>query len=351
MLSASAAASLVVACVASSDTETPERLGQAAEAIAMSAVSPIDKVYVKGVAAPLDVETEYLPQVVCCENGGAPAEALKAQAVMARTYMAFSYFQGGKGASAAKPLTGTTADQAYFCTAKVSQGCTDAVSATKGQVTTFTDTKGVLSMNVTFFVDGPKPACLSSKSCTCPKPSPTTKMTPDAHPADCACFTFASMGAANPAYVTYNWANAGAAVMRSSIGGTDPGNRGCGSQNIQSCLAYAGWGYADQLRFFYGQDIALRHMDGSSVEGDPMMGSSSSGAATSSGGSSSDGQQATPGDAYAPPSGSRDDGGGGCSAARTPASAGVPFALGLAAAVGLLRRRMQRRQAPPAHSA
>lgn len=309
----------------------------------MSAVSPIDKVYVKGVTAPLDVESEYLPQVVCCENGGAPAEALKAQAVMARTYMAFSYFQGGKGTSAAKPFTGTTADQAYFCSVKVSQACKDAVAATRGQVTTFTDAKGVLSMNITFFVDGPRAACLSQKSCACPKPSPTTKMTPDDHPADCACFTFASMGAANPAYVTYNWSNSGAAVTRSSIGGTDPGNRGCGSQNIQSCLAYAGWGYADQLRFFYGQDITLRHMDGSPVEGSGPAGGASSSSGGAPGGPSGGGQQAEPSHSYASPSGARDDGDGGChvSSSALRGTRG-PLLVALAAAAAFVRRRRLR---------
>ena len=35
----------------------------------------------------IDVEKNYLPHVVHCENGGAPFEALKAQAIAARTYL------------------------------------------------------------------------------------------------------------------------------------------------------------------------------------------------------------------------------------------------------------------------
>src|SRR5438128_1418131 len=84
----------------------------AAVPLALSAVKPLAEVYVKNAGA-LDFEGVYLPQVVCCENGAAPPEALKAQAVMARTYAAYSYFASQIGTSA-KPLTGSTSDQAYF---------------------------------------------------------------------------------------------------------------------------------------------------------------------------------------------------------------------------------------------
>lgn len=253
---------LVAACSLESEPEPPS--GVTREPLSLAKVEPLVKVNVKG-AGELDVEDTYLPQVVCCENGAAPPEALKAQAVMARSYMVFRYYGEGVG-TAAKPLSGTTADQAYFCKQPVSAKCKDAVTTTKGQITAYTNAKGDRFANVSFFVDGPRPECIAQKACTCAKPGPTVAMSPADHPADCMCFTFSSQGAANPAYVTYNWSRAGADVTGSTIG--DPkneSNRGCASQNIQACLAYAGWTYADMLRVFYGQDIELRLMDGSEV--------------------------------------------------------------------------------------
>jgi len=50
---------------------------------------PLDaycSVTVRGVGT-LDVETDYLPHVIACENGAASFEALRAQAVSARSYM------------------------------------------------------------------------------------------------------------------------------------------------------------------------------------------------------------------------------------------------------------------------
>jgi hypothetical protein len=245
-----------------------ERTASTAHALAFSELRPLAQIYV-GNAGAIDVEETYLPKVVCCENGAAPLEALRAQAVMARSYMFFRSVEDGLGTQA-KPFTGTTADQAYFCANPVSQACRDAVVSTKGQITSHANAKGAVTANVSFYIDGPRPACLASKACACPKPATDTSMTPTDHPSDCACFDFASMGAANPAYVTYNWASSGANVRGSTIGSlANESNRGCASQNIQACLAYAGWGYVDQLRFFYGQDMQLRTIDGMLVGGGP----------------------------------------------------------------------------------
>jgi hypothetical protein len=256
---------LVAACTSLPDDE--ETTGTTRAALAASELTPLAMVYVEGKGA-LEVETDYLPQVVCCENGGAPPEALKAQAVMARTYMVHSYFASDKGTEA-KPFKGTTADQAYSCGRPTTDKCREAVAATAGQITSYTNSKGVPSINLAFFVDGPRAACLATKDCKCPKPSPTTEMSPDNHPPDCDCFTFASLGIANPAYVTYNWSETNPTINRSPIGSkTNEDNRGCGSQNIQSCLSYAGWDYRDMLRFFYGQDMTLRTLDGVEVTPD-----------------------------------------------------------------------------------
>lgn len=335
LVALAALGTLVASCSLESEAEPPS--GVTREPLSLAKVEPLVKVNVKG-AGELDVEDNYLPQVVCCENGAAPPEALKAQAVMARSYMVFRYYGEGVG-TAAKPLSGTTADQAYFCKQPVSTKCKDAVTATKGQITAYTNAKGDRFANVSFFVDGPRPECIAQKACTCAKPGPTVAMSPADHPADCMCFTFSSQGAANPAYVTYNWSRAGAEVTGSTIG--DPkneSNRGCASQNIQACLAYAGWTYADMLRVFYGQDIELRLMDGSEVNlATPPAGGAPSPTSPSG---------ANPG-ANADGSGGGDD--GGCAIAapharseRTGVTAVVLFAsLWM---VGLRRRAKERRR-------
>jgi len=242
------------ACAAAPETEPSASRSTAP--LALAKVTPLSTVHVEGAGA-LDFEGVYLPQVVCCENGAAPPEALKAQAVMARSYATFSYFDEGVG-TPERPLTGTTRDQAYFCKQPVSRACREAVAATAGEITAYANTRGARIANVSFYVDGPRPACLAGRSCTCPKPAPTVSFSPPDHPPDCECFTFASPGAANPAYVTYNWTRAGEDVTASRIGSlSNESNRGCGSQNIQSCLGYAGWSYRDMLKVFYGQDIEV----------------------------------------------------------------------------------------------
>ena len=96
-------------------------------------LKPFCSVDVEGHGA-VDVESDYLPSVVACENGNAPMEALKAQAVAARTY---AMFQAEAGA---EPLAPTTDDQVYGCDyAEVEQRHIDAVEATEGQVLTRND--------------------------------------------------------------------------------------------------------------------------------------------------------------------------------------------------------------------
>src|SRR5262249_48912045 len=48
-----------------------------------------------GSAGWVDVENDYLPHVVMCEHGGAPYEALKAQAVAARSYLYYELAKNG----------------------------------------------------------------------------------------------------------------------------------------------------------------------------------------------------------------------------------------------------------------
>jgi uncharacterized protein (TIGR03382 family) len=315
----------VVACASSRSDDEPR--ASTSQALSFTAIKPLDTVYV-GSAGAISVENDYLPQVVCCENGAAPKVALEAQAVMARTYMYFRSAADGMGTQA-KPFTGTQSDQAYFCKTAVSQACKDAVVATKDQITAYTNGAGKRIANVSFFVDGPRPACLANKTCSCPKPAATTPMTPQDH-ATCDCFAWSSNGIANPAYVTYNWSRTGTDVEGSTIGSTsNESNRGCASQNIQACLAYAGWTYPDLLRFFYGQDIELVHPDGTLVGTDTDAGMVGPSASPDAGGAS----ELLP--ATSRPS---SDDGGGCSSSGGPPGSCAPAFLALLAAVRRRRR-------------
>jgi hypothetical protein len=251
---------IALASCAGDDAPLDERFAMSNAPLKVAEMEPLAQVHVSGAGA-LDVEAAYLPKVVCCENNGAHPEALKAQAVMARAYLHFKYFGEGTGTST-RPLSGTTADQAYYCNNPASAACVAAVEATRGQITAYSKS-GELVANVSFFVDGPRPACLASGSCACAPPSAAMKLTPSDHPAGCDCFSFASQGIANPAFVTYNWGATGADVQGSPIGNTaHESNRGCASQNIQNCLGHAGWKYPDLLAAFYGSDIGLYYADG-----------------------------------------------------------------------------------------
>lgn len=180
-----------------------------------------------------DMETDYLPHVVNCENGAASLEALKVQAVSART---FAYY---KIATAGSVKDGTS-DQVYSCGSQPSQKHYDAVKATAGQV--------VMWSNVvicSFFVAGAKP---STQSCVAlasdPDPTGTER------------------------YVTYNEGKTGSQVKQTTLGWVSPTNkynRGCMSQNGSHCQAVKGKKYQDILRFYYGADIQIETAIGSCV--------------------------------------------------------------------------------------
>jgi hypothetical protein len=335
-----------------------EREGTSRSTLLVAAFAPADKIYVRDAAGTNatqhDLESDYLPQVVCCENANAPPITLEAQAIASRTYVYFHVGVGSKGTQA-MPFTGTSADGRYYCAQPVTAACMAAVASTRAIVTASRNASTQLVANAGFYVDGPKPACLAGKSCACPKPSPTTSMTPAAHEAGCDCFTWSSNGNANPTYVTYNWNQVGAGVQGSAIGNTgNESNRGCIGQNIQSCLGYAGWSVIDQLRFFYGQDQVLVHTDGSPVVGldagagaggDAGRGDGPTAPGADSGPSSSGTPGASDGDGgnAADPESA---GGGGCSAAaREPmsSSAGFHVLFVIAFALACAKRHRSRR--------
>ena len=172
-----------------------------------------------------DVETDYLPRVIRCENGSAPLEALKAQAVAARSYLYYKLNSAGQ-------IADGQSDQVYTCTAQPTAIHYQAVNETAGIVLRYSNTQVAA-----FYVAGAKPSAAS-----------------------CVAKAGDNDWSNTEKYVTYNQGKSGAGLTQTTLGWVNAGNyanRGCKSQNGASCLATAGWGYADILKFYYGSDIQL----------------------------------------------------------------------------------------------
>ncbi|MDX2089582.1 MAG: SpoIID/LytB domain-containing protein [Kofleriaceae bacterium] len=180
-----------------------------------------------------DIETDYLPRVITCENGGAPLEALKVQAVSARSYLYYKIETSGSVADG-------TSDQVYTCGTQPGPQHYQAVRETAGQVLRYRN------VNVAaFFVAGsrnqPAPSCRGSTD----DPTNTER------------------------YVTYNEGLSGNNLRQTTLGFVSPTNyrnRGCMSQNGSACLARAGGrDYRQILQFYYGTDIELVQTVGACV--------------------------------------------------------------------------------------
>ncbi len=193
----------------------------------MVATLPLCTAHVEG-AGLVDVENDYLPRVVACENGAADTEALKAQAVAARSYLYYIIdFYGA--------IDDGTSDQVYSCGRVPLQVHRDAVRQTAGQVLTY---RG--RVVAAFYVAGAVPSALAVACMPLPD---------DHDPWN------------TERYVTYNWGLSGTEVSQTPLGYIDPynyRNRGCQSQNGADCLSREGWQYEDILRYYYGSDINLQ---------------------------------------------------------------------------------------------
>lgn len=183
----------------------------------------------------VNVETDYVPGVTACENGNAPTEALKAQAVAARTFM---YYKLNSGTTVLKNSQG---DQVYSCSyIKTQDKHRSAARDTIGTVVVYKN-QPICS----FYVSGKCPSNTSS------------------------CVAVPSDGCADArleGFVTYNKGKSGTNVKQTSLGWVSPTNnfnRGCMSQNGARCLANAGWQWQDILRFYYGEDITFVKAEGS----------------------------------------------------------------------------------------
>lgn len=217
------ATTVLVACA--SGPESGENTG-----ISSAALDAYCTATVNGVGD-LDVETDYLAHVVHCENGGAPLESLKAQAVAARSFL---YYKLAKSGS----INDGTGDQVYTCASGPDADDMEAVKETSGIVLQYKSTQVCA-----FFVAGGNaspPSCEGTGS----DPTNTEK------------------------YVTYNAGLSGPDIHQSTIGFVDPSNyanRGCMSQLGSRCLADQGNSFDAILKFYYGDDIDFVQATGTCI--------------------------------------------------------------------------------------
>lgn len=220
---------LASACAPPADAPLPVRQVETSAA----ALQAYCSVTVVGVGD-VDVEGDYLPRVIACENGAADDEALRAQAVAARSYL---YYRLATGDGT---IADGQSDQVYTCNHAPTQRHYDAVATTAGEVLLYEGT-----LVAAFYVAGAVP-------------------TED----DCVAVPGDNDYSSTEPYVTYNWGMAGAGLEQTTLGWvneSNSANRGCQSQNGADCLSERGWGYEDILRFYYGMDIDHVVADGPCV--------------------------------------------------------------------------------------
>ena len=190
----------------------------------------------------VDIEEDYIPNVVACENGNAPMEALKAQAIQARGYIYYKIFIEGSGS-----VVNSTADQVYQCSyASAEERHFEAARATRAEYLTWND-----EIIATFYVAGAIPANQDSGA-----PEDACEGAGGNDPTD------------TEKWVTYNLGRSGCDIDMTPLGWTpsdctsNPQNRGCASQNGQACLANRGWDYTQMMPYYYGDDIVIQRAGG-----------------------------------------------------------------------------------------
>ncbi|MCS6797506.1 MAG: hypothetical protein NZ898_03065 [Myxococcota bacterium] len=283
----------------------------------------------------VDVESDYLPRVVQCENGAAADAALQVQAIAARSYLYYKLERSGS-------ITDGTSDQVYSCGRPPSERHYAAVRATSGLVLRF---RG--SQVAAFYVAG---ALQSPPDCRGGTDDPTR----------------------TERFVTYNEGRRGDDVIQTSLGWVHPSNhanRGCMSQNGSHCLAQMGWDAERILRFYYGEDIEIVRAEGACVtppDMDPPSGPDASveadaGAVGGDGGWHDDAGTVPPTDGGLPGSGDAagpavHDGGrgrnvrslsGGCSTTLPSAASAVAWLVAMPTWIAARRRTRRARRDQP----
>ncbi len=181
-------------------------------------------------------ETNYVPNVVFSENGAASFEALKAQAVAART---FAYYKMRLGGS----IQNGTQDQVYHSNRGWAQQVHfDATDATEGEILSIRNFSGNDILIASFYVAGAIP------SGPTPVPNPW-----DPDPTN------------TEHWVTHTYPTGviGGDNLGTPLGfigtPTNPNwpNRGAKSQNGANFMGQQGISYVDILKYYYGADIQL----------------------------------------------------------------------------------------------
>lgn len=182
----------------------------------------------------IDLEEVYLPGVVTCENGGANIEALKAQAIAARSVAYYNMETEGE-------ICDSQGCQVFSCGNDPLPAAIEAVQATSGMYLMYNST-----LTYGFYVAGDNntsgPGCVGQSGST-------------------------------EQWVTYNSGQSGTDVEQTELGFVHPTgdpsygqNRGCMGQWGARCLENEnGADYMDILRFYYGEDIQVVQAEGACV--------------------------------------------------------------------------------------
>ncbi|MCA9639517.1 MAG: hypothetical protein KC492_02455 [Myxococcales bacterium] len=210
-----------------------EPIGEQSEAVSAPLPNAYCTIKVTGVGT-ISMEDDYLPHVIQCENGGANLQALKAQAIAARSVAYYNMATQGS-------ICDSQGCQVYSCGATPSAIHYQAVKETAGVYLSY---GGMLTYG--FFVAGDSgvkpPSCVGSSGST-------------------------------EHWVTYNDGKTGTSVEQTALGYIGPPgygqNRGCMSQWGARCLENSkGYDYKRILQFFYGADIKFLTSPGSCVNTD-----------------------------------------------------------------------------------
>lgn len=209
------------------------QVGRVREAVKAPLASAYCQINVNGENK--DTETDYLPHVITCENGGANLEALKAQAIAARSVAYYSMATSGK-------ICDGQGCQVYTCGATPGAKALQAVKETSGIYLSY-DSMLTYGFYVAGDKDPPPPSCKGAGT------------------------------SSTEHWITYNEGKTGADVEMTALGYIPPNqpiygqNRGCMGQWSARCLENSnGYDYDEILRFFYGADIKLLQATGPCVE-------------------------------------------------------------------------------------
>jgi hypothetical protein len=219
---------VLAGCTAIGDVSNDELCER--DASACDASAALCRVTVDG--RKLDMEDDYIPHVIACENPAGDLESLKAQAIAIRSYATYVM------RTEKRPLRDGTGDQVYSCGRTPTSLHVQAAQETAGQVLRYHGTPVAA-----FFVAG---ALQQGPTCRGGTNDPTK----------------------TESFVTYNDGKSGTGIVQTSLGSKSTrnnANRGCMSQNGANCLATEGRSAHDILRFYYGADIEIVQTTGPCV--------------------------------------------------------------------------------------